>query len=220
LFFDLIFSDLLLMNSLFLQIFSAQQEEELMKYILKASAIYYGLSISELRKFAYEFAKKIGIQYPAAWNTNCEASKDWYYAYMHRHKNLSFRTPEQISANRAKSFFAANVNAFFANLGTVIDETVFEPHRIWNVDETGCPTVPTKVVKIITSKGSKRVGQKTSVKRGTNVSIALGISATGQSIPPFYIFPRKNMQKMFMDNTAPGAVGVANESGWMTSQPK
>lgn len=34
-----------------------------------------------------------------------------------------------------------------------MDEHKFEPHRIWNMDETGCPAVPTKAVKIITLKG-------------------------------------------------------------------
>lgn len=92
-----------------------------MKYILKASDLYYGLSIAE-KVFAYDYAKKIKVNYPASWINFRSASKDWYYAFMHRHKNLSLRTPEQISANRAKAFSAENVDQFFVNLGKVIDE--------------------------------------------------------------------------------------------------
>lgn len=208
------------MNSLFLQIFTAEQENELMKYVLKSSAIYYGLSIKELRTLAYGFAKKIGIQYPTTWDNNNEASKDWYYAFMHRHKNLSLRTPEQISANRAKAFSEASVSAFFTNLDAAMFQQgiTFEPQRIWNMDEVGYPTVPTKTVQVIALKGARRVGQKTSAERGTNVSMALAVSATGQSIPPFYIFPRKNLQSVFMDYATPGAMGVANGCGWMTSE--
>lgn len=137
---------------------------------------------------------------------------------MHQHQNLSLRTPKQISVNHAKAFSKANMNAFFAKLNTVFDENTFKPQRIWNIDKTGYPIVSTKTVKVVTMKGSKKVGQKTSAEKGTKVSLAFGVSVTGQSIPPFYFFLWKNMQKVFMDNAAPGAVGIANESGWMTAQ--
>lgn len=189
-----------------------------MKYILKASAVYYGLSIFELRVFAYQLAVKIGIDIPQSWKDNGIASRDWYYAFMHRHNNLSLRTPEQISVNRAKAFSKQNVDAFFRNLSKVLDENRYEPHRIWNMDETGCPTVPTKVVKVIAQKGTRRVGQKTSAERGTTVSLALAVSATGQSIPPFYIFPRKNMQQIFMTHANACDVGRPSDSGWMNAK--
>lgn len=183
-----------------------------------AGGIYYGLTIRELKQLAYEFAKKISVKYPTSWDINSEASKDWYYyTFMHRHKNIFLRTPKQISANGAKSFCKANVTAFFDNFGAVPDKTNFEPYRIWNMYESGCPTVPTKALKVIASEGSKQVGQKTSTERGTNVSLALAVSAIGQSTPPFYIFPHKNMHRIFVENAVPGAVGIANKSGWMTS---
>lgn len=101
-----------------------------MKYIFKASNIYNGLSISELRSLAYQYAKSIGTKYPDSWETNKKSSKDWYYAFMKRHRDLSLRTPEQLSQNRAKSFNKDDVAAFFDNLNKVTSENVFEPHRI------------------------------------------------------------------------------------------
>lgn len=177
-----------------------------------AIEVLYGSSIRELQELAYQFAKKIGIVYPTGWDTDCQASKDWYYAFMHRNKNPSLRTPEQVSFNKA------NVPAFFTNLGIALDQEPYEPHRIWNIDETGCPTVPTKTTKVVAEKGARRVGVKSLGERGTNVSLAYGVSATGLSIPPFYISPRKNMQKIFMDNAGPGFVGVATESGWTNAE--
>ncbi|XP_039968941.1 uncharacterized protein LOC120780752 [Bactrocera tryoni] len=56
----------------------------------------------ELRKLAYEFARKVGASYLDPWNDNQQASKDWQLAFMKRHKNLSLRTPEQVSQSRAK----------------------------------------------------------------------------------------------------------------------
>ncbi|XP_071581471.1 uncharacterized protein [Temnothorax nylanderi] len=198
-------------------IFNAVQERALMKYILKASDINYELSLLELRKLAYEYAKKIGISYPDSWDVKGEASSDWQLSFMKRNRNLSLRTPEQVSQYRSKSFNKENVDAFFSNLSSVLNATPFEAHRIWNMDESGCPTVPTKAVKIIAPKGKKRVGTATSAERGTNVTLALSVSATGQSIPPFFIFPRKNMKDVYMTHATQGAVGIANGSGWMTA---
>ncbi|XP_039951524.1 uncharacterized protein LOC120768838 [Bactrocera tryoni] len=143
----------------------------------------------ELRKLAYEFARKVGASYPDPWNDNQQASKDWQLAFMKRHKNLSLRTPEQVSQSRAKRFNKENVDAFFVNLSSVLGKTPFEPHRIWNMDETGWPTVPTRPVKTMARKGQKQVGSSTSAEKGTNVSLALAVSASGQSIPPFFLFP-------------------------------
>ncbi|XP_050324423.1 uncharacterized protein LOC126755721 [Bactrocera neohumeralis] len=85
------------------------------------------------------------------------------------------------------------------------------------MDETGCPTVPTKPVKTIARKGQKQVGSSTSAEKGTNVSLALAVSASGQSIPPFFLFPRVNMKEIFMTHASHGAVGVANGSGYLNS---
>lgn len=189
-----------------------------MKYVLKASDVYYGLSISELRALAFQFAKSIQCSYPESWNKNREASKDWYYSFMSRNPQLSLRTPEQISQNRAKAFCKENVDAFFENFRSVLDATTFEAHRIWNMDETGLPTVPSKVTKIIARKGRKRIGSSTSAERGTNVSMALAVNATGASIPPFFIFPRNKMKAVYMTHASHGADAVANGSGWMTSE--
>lgn len=159
-----------------------------MKYILKASDInystIYGLSLKELRKLAYEYAKIIGISYPDAWDTNKEASSDWQLSFMRRHRNLSLRTPEQVSQNRAKSFSKENVDAFFNNLSSVLSATPYEPHRIWNMDECGLPTVPTKNPKTIAEKGKKRVGTSTSAERGTNMSLAKELRDALESVGP------------------------------------
>lgn len=71
------------------------------------------------------------------------------------------------------------------------------------MDETGFSTVPTKVGKVISQKCVKRVGTMTSQERGTLVKTALAVNALGNSIPPFFLFPRKNMQTIFLENASP-----------------
>ena len=83
------------------------------------------------------------------------------------------------------------------------------------MDETGFSTVPNKAGKVISLKGIKRVGTLTSAERGSMITMALAVSASGNSIPPFFLFPRVRMQADFMDNCSPGAEGWANGSIWM-----
>ncbi|XP_031620891.1 uncharacterized protein LOC116339259 isoform X2 [Contarinia nasturtii] len=122
-------------------IFNVQQEHELMKYIRKACEICNGLSITELKILAHQYAQKIGIEYPASWNHNGQASADWYYAFMHRHKNVTLRPPEQVSAHR-KAFSKETLEELFADLDTVFGETILEPHRIWIEDTHGASSIP------------------------------------------------------------------------------
>jgi len=89
----------------------------------------------ELRKLAYDFAKKANVEYPASWDKGEAASKDWYQAFMKRHEHLKLRTPEHTSVNRIKSFSKQNVQPFFDQLSELI--TAYEPTSIYNMDESG-----------------------------------------------------------------------------------
>jgi hypothetical protein len=83
------------------------------------------------------------------------------------------------------------------------------------VDETAVTTVkiPTRIVA---RKGAKQVGAMTSAERSSLVTMALAVSACGNSIPPYIVFPRKNYRGYFIANGPEGSTGYANMSGWMT----
>lgn len=109
------------------------------------------------------------------------------------------------------------MDKFYKQLGDLYDEHKFTRDSIWNMDETGFPTVPSHVQKILAESGSKRVGQMSSAERGTNVSAALAINAAGRFIPPFFIYLRANYQSKFM-LLAEGKEGHANKSGYMQAK--
>lgn len=195
------------------------QEAELKQYVIKCMEHYYGISINELRQLAYQLVKKLNINHPSAWEKDEKASRNWYYRYMTRNPELTLRTPEQTSMNRVKAFCKANVDKFYANFGKLKVKHGFDSNNIYNMDESGFSTVPTKIGKVIALKGIRRVGKIEAAERGTMITMALTVCANGNAIPPFFLFPRKNMQSAFMDNTSDGCVGYANDSGWMT-QPE
>lgn len=78
---------------------------------------------------------------------------------------LSIRKPEATSLGRIAGFNKNSVALFFEHLNEVLVKHKFEPHRIYNVDETGISTVPTPN-KIVGPKGVKQLGKAVSWERG------------------------------------------------------
>ncbi|XP_047135156.1 uncharacterized protein LOC124812472 [Hydra vulgaris] len=83
------------------------------------------------------------------------------------------------------------------------------------MDETGITTVQTPD-HIVARKGFKQIGRVTSAERGNLVTVAVAVSASGNSIPPFFIFPRVKFKSYFLNGAPDGSAGAANPSGWMT----
>lgn len=76
----------------------------------------------------------------------------------------------------------------------------------------------TKIVSVwLTSINTRslQIGAMTSGERGSLVTVAVAVNATGNAIPPFFVFPRKRYQAHFVRDGPNGCVGVGNGSGWM-----
>lgn len=199
-----------------LQILGEQAEASLVKYLLQCNDMYFGLSPKEVRGLAFDMAKKLEIKTPDSWQNSKMAGEDWLSGFLKRHKDISIRKPEATSLARATSFNRHNVGAFFGKLKIVLDRENIIPQNIYNMDETGVTTVQTPD-RIIGRCGSKQVGRVVSGERGTLVTLAAAISAVGNSVPPFFIFPRKKFQTHFITSGPIGCGGAANPSGWMTA---
>lgn len=196
------------------KVFTEEQENCMAKYVIKTADIYYGLSPKEVRRLAYDLAVKYNIEKPESWERNRTAGADWFSGFMRRNPELSIRCAQATSLSRATSFNRTNVDAFFDNLEKVMTRDSFEPHKIYNMDETGITTVQ-KPDRIVTRKGTRQVGALTSGERGTLVTMAAAVNALGNAMPPFFVFPRIRYQSHFVRDGPPGCVGAGNSSGWM-----
>ena len=72
------------------------------------------------------------------------------------------------------------------------------------MDETGVTTVR-KPDRIIKRRGTKQIGAITSAERDTLITVVGTISASGNSISPYFIFPRVKFQRHFLNGAPPGS---------------
>lgn len=85
------------------QVFSADEEQELCNYILDMESRLYGLKLKDLRRLVYQLAVKNNKTHPFN-NGKQEAGKDWAQSFLKRHPELSIRQPESTSSARAAGF--------------------------------------------------------------------------------------------------------------------
>ena len=198
--------------------FSEEQEQEMARYLIDASNIYFGLTVMDFRKFAYACVEYYKIRCPDSWHKEKIAGIDWYLGFMNRHGELSIRRPESTSIGRASAFNKENVKLFFSKLADVMDRHQFEASCIWNVDESGVTTVASHQPKILAERGARNVCSITSAERGELVTLCTGVSACGQVIPPFFVFPRVHFRNFFLSGAPASSAGGAHRSGWMTAE--
>ena len=106
------------------------------------------------------------------------------------------------------------VHNFFDLYTAVITDNNIQPCRIFNCDEMGMSTVH-KPSKILATKGKRQIGAITTAERGRNITVVCCMSATGQYIPPAFIFPRKRMKAELMDAAPTESLAFCEGSGWM-----
>ncbi|KAL9699629.1 hypothetical protein quinque_003070 [Culex quinquefasciatus] len=170
----------------FKPVFTAQQERELVDYILAMEVTLYGVTSLEMRSLAYQLATINRIDHPFDNGTEL-AGKDWLYGFRMRHLELSLRAPEATSAARAQGFNKVAVDQFYDIVEAALSTGKFrKPSQFKNVDETCVVTVQSKRSKILALKGRRQVGAITSAERGVLSTACISSSACGQYLPPIH----------------------------------
>ncbi|XP_021695236.1 uncharacterized protein LOC110675156 [Aedes aegypti] len=191
-------------------VFTEAQESELLDYILFIEQSFYGITIKEIRKLAFDLAEKNGINHPF--------NKNFRKSFRKRHPQISLRSPEATSAARAQGFNRVAVDKFFDLYETITRSKNIPDHRIYNVDETSIVPVQSKRSKVLALRGRRQGGCLTSAERGVLSTACICMSATGHFIPPFVIFPRVRMTDRLKQGAPSGTIFACNPSGWTTSE--
>lgn len=111
---------------------------------------------------------------------------------------MSFRLPTGTSIDRAKGFNQQNVKKFFVILEELNEKYNFQPFRIRNVDETGLNILQNRQPQVLAKKGKFQIGVLTSADCVLLVPVNC-ISAGGSFIPPYFVFPQKKFNLLFMN---------------------
>ncbi|XP_056132663.1 phenylserine dehydratase [Lampris incognitus] len=90
------------------QVFSTEQEKQLMDSLNTASDMNCGLSHKEVRKIAFQCAVQFNCTYPESWKTSEMAGKDWMTSFLKRHPTLSIKKPQATSLAGASSVNEGN----------------------------------------------------------------------------------------------------------------
>nr|XP_053647291.1 uncharacterized protein LOC128698911 isoform X2 [Cherax quadricarinatus] len=144
------------------QVLSDDQEKELSTYLKQAADIYYGLSVKEVRKLAYQFAESASKTIPPSWKKHKMAGSDWFSGFLKRNKDLSIRSPETTSLSRAAGISPFNKDTFqgFDFLGAYLTDRpqedqqetqVFQP-AIYLSDNSDGNHTPQSLIATVQSK--------------------------------------------------------------------
>jgi hypothetical protein len=200
----------------FVPVFTVEQEKELADHVIKLDSHFYGLTLKDFRKLAFEFAELNQIKNPFDKNLQL-AGKEWAWSFLKKNK-LTLRAPTKTSLARVMGFNKSQVDTFFCNLEEVMVKHRFPPSRIFNMDESGINTVPNRAPKVVSVRGKKSVGKISSAERGQLTTIICAMSASGNYIPPAMIFARKRLKPELLNGAPPETVMFCSESGYSNSE--
>lgn len=192
------------------QVFNSETEAELISYISRATDIYYSLPPKAIRKLSYQLAKRHQLHTPASWRENKQASADWFAAFLKRHPTLSVRSPEPSSRCAA-----GHAEMFYSKLKELTERHRFKPEDVWNTDEMGVSTSQ-RTDRVVIRRGQTQLGSVSD--RGPLVSVACTVSAAGNAIPPYFVFPRVQFREHFLTGAPVGSSGGAHINGWMREE--
>ncbi|KAL8586989.1 hypothetical protein ACOMHN_062400 [Nucella lapillus] len=143
--------------------------------------------------------------------------KKWISLFMKRHKDVSFRTPQALGAQRA----AVTVDKITDWFKLAYDEikaaggVLDDPSRIFNCDETGFQLGGGGFTQIIASK-NERVYQVTSDTH-TQITVLACVSASGEVLDPLIIFPGKRFGYDPLEGF-PEAHFAKSDNGWIDGE--
>ena len=179
-------------------------ENQLAKHIEDMEARFYGLTLMDLQKLAFQIAEANNIC--TRFNKEKKiAGYEWVKGFLNRHQEISLRSPEATSLARASGFNKPQIAKFFELLHEIYEKNTLSAARIYNMDESGVNVVQ-KLSKVLAKKGKHQVGSITSQERGQNVTVICCMSAAGNFVPPGFIFPRVRMKDELQDGAPPGSM--------------
>ena len=192
------------------------EEDELASYCVRMADMGFGLSRSDVMAIAFQIAQASGRKHPF---TDGAAGRAWFDGFRSRHCKLTLRSTQSLSHARASNATREVITDYFGKLAAVCAKLnlLAKPMQIWNMDETGV-TVVHKPGKVVTEVGRRNVWAVTSGEKGKTHTILSCVSASGSTLPPFMIYPRKRVTDNLKAGAVPGTTFHCSDTGWVNSE--
>ncbi|CAH0727259.1 unnamed protein product, partial [Brenthis ino] len=193
------------------------QEKDLARRIIRLAEVGVPLTRKIVRKQAYLFCKSHKI--PNSFNdTRCTAGRKWLKNFLKRNPEISVRKAQFMNSARAQKLNKDIVQQHFTAIKKLYDELDIprHPERLYNIDEKGCRLTLHHQQYVLAQKGNKRV-HFIAQEHAENVTIAMCVNASGNSVPPMIIFKGKRLRPEFNDNLPDGTIVKMAPKGSMTT---
>ncbi|CAG2184999.1 unnamed protein product [Mytilus edulis] len=194
------------------------EEEMLVHWVIDMAKIGYGQTRQQLLYTVKTILDHDGKKTPFKDNL---PGKDWLYAFMKRHPEISTRTPQKLGKERAVISWQ-KIKWWFEDFAKYLTENYEEgidilkdASRIYNADESGFPQDP-KSGKILAAKGSKNVYSTCSADK-SQITVLACMSATAHYLPPMLVFPGERFRYNPLEGFTEAVLG-RTKTGWMDSE--
>jgi hypothetical protein len=135
---------------------------------------------------------------------------EWCHLYLERHPALKEKVAHNISRKRAQ-VDENKIKLFFQNLEKEVEGV--SPDNIYNVDETGFHDDPGRK-KLLFRRSSRHPELIRNATKSCYTVVFCG-NASGELIPPFFIFKGKPKWSDWLINAPEGSRMSTSASGWM-----
>lgn len=136
----------------------------------------------------------------------------WISRWVANHHTISVHQAQLLDVKRALASTPDAVINYYNNLNTVLNkfDLVNKPEPLWNCDETGVFPQGRGRERVICPKGLRANVQRFDDRE--NVSIMACVSASGERMPPIYIFIGKYKKSHWMEEAEKTARCAISES--------
>jgi len=192
---------------------SEKDEADLAECISVLCTAGFSPSVDEIKNLEQDYVRANNLNTPFQ---DDRPGRNWFASFMKRRK-LSTKKVTMISAARK----AATANPFliydfYEVMEKLEKQYKFKASQIWNCDEYGFPTDPSKA-RVVAPVGKQ--GWKTTSGAGReNITVLATCNAAGRSLPPLIVFSGKNFQSTWKGtNALEKTMYGISDNGWMTT---
>lgn len=186
-------------------------EDDIAKCLEERAKMGYPCSKDELLQLIqnYVLENKIKTRFKDG-----KPGHDWYIGFMARHPRLSLKKPEHLQKSRKTARNPDVVYDFYDKLENIVSTYNVLPSFIYNADESGFSSDPSKI-RAIGTKG-EALSRISGGSGRENTTVLACVAADGTVLPPMIVFKGAAVQARWTSPAAfPGTVYAASRNGWM-----